>query len=270
MPLPDEAVILLRHGGRQGRGDDVRQVAGDRQRPIVLLRRHANDHRAQRLPKLLKRSKSSARVLRVGVMTATRPSNSSASADVAPVFSLPAMGWLPRKRQPRGSPSSRAAARSPLRAAGVGDERSLRAMPGRLADEIGDVGHGRADDDQVGLGDPFGDVDGGLRDGPHPPGDPQADLAAADADDRVGQLSLAQGQADRSSDQADAHDRHVSQMFHNGVRPARCWGWSAIVAEARGEEAGGPAWACRFAMGTAQKTRARRQQWRPAIHRSPP
>ena len=64
--------------------------------------------------------------------------------------------------------------------------------------------------DQFGLGHSFGQIDRGMGDGPHAPGDPQADLAAADADDVFRQISLAQGQPDRSADQPHADDGHIS------------------------------------------------------------
>ena len=49
------------------------------------------------------------------------------------------------------------------------------------------MAHGRTHDDQIGLGDAFGQIDGGMGDGPHAAGDPQPDLPAVDAHDRAGQ-----------------------------------------------------------------------------------
>ena len=59
--------------------------------------------------KFSKKSKSSALVFFVGVRMAMRPSNRSARAKVAPVFSLPARGWLPKKRHAHGRPWSNSA-----------------------------------------------------------------------------------------------------------------------------------------------------------------
>ena len=165
------------------------------------------------------RSKSSARVFRVGVRMATRPSNRSAWAWRAPVFSLPASGMAAQEaaaagQVPRPGPPTIACLVLPASVISV----PSRAGLGRLADVLDDLAHGRADDHQFGLGDPLGQIDGGMVDGPDPPGDPQADLAAADADDRVGQSPLAQGQADRPADQPHPDDRHVPQVFHRLFR----------------------------------------------------
>ena len=104
-----------------------------------------------------------------------------------------------------------------LGAAGVGNERSLGAVLGRLLHVLGDLAHGRADDHHFGLSHSFGEIDRGMGDGADAPGDPQADLPAADADDVFGQISLAEGQADRSSDQPHADDGHISKSLHQSI-----------------------------------------------------
>ncbi len=86
-------------------------------------------------------------------------------------------------------------------------------------DVVDDSSDRRADDDQLGVGHALGQIDGGVGHGADAAGGAQTGLAAADADHRVGQSSLAQGQADRSADQSDADDGHRLEVFHARFRP---------------------------------------------------
>ena len=215
-----QAEILLGHRQRQGRGRHVRQMARQGHRLIVLLGRHLNRPPTRATAKTApSRSKSSARVFLVGVRIASRPSNKSAEALAAPAFSLPAKGWLPRKRQPWPKPPSSAVDDRLLRAAGVGNQDSLGTMLGGLANVLDDLADRRADDDQFGLGHALVQVDRGMGDGPHAACNPQTGLPAADADHVFRQISLAQGHADRPADQPDPHDGNGIPLFH-GVFPA--------------------------------------------------
>ena len=63
-------------------------------------------------------------------------------------------------------------------------------MPSGLLHMRDNLARRRANNDQLGLGNPLGQIDSGIGDRGDPPGDPQAHLAAADADDAFGQISL--------------------------------------------------------------------------------
>ena len=100
------------------------------------------------------------------------------------------MGWPPRKRQPRGRLVVQRGDDLLLGAAGVGNQRSLGAVPGRLLHVRGDLAHRGADDHQIGLNHSFGQIDRGMGDGSDASGDPQADLSATDANDVFRQIPL--------------------------------------------------------------------------------
>ena len=222
MPEPAEAEVFLGHGeGQHGRGD-VRQVAGQGQRLVVFLGRHLHDHRAERLPELLEQIEIlGAGVLRGREDRPRRPSNRSAEALLAPAFSLPAKGWLPRKRQPRARPPSRASTIAcfalPTSVISVRSGQCWAAW--RTCSTIWP--DRRADDDQFGVGHALVQVDGGMGDGADAAGHPQAGLPAADADDVFCQISLAQGQADRPADQSHPHNG-------DGV-PTVSWRFDALL-----------------------------------------
>ena len=114
---------------------------------------------------------------------------------------------------------------------------------GRLADEAGDLGHGRANDHQLRLGDPFGQIDGRMGDGPDPPGHPQARLAAADADDRVGQIPAGAGpcRSIRRSGRRPRSPRFsgVSSLVPAGAAPHKLRIVSAVECRGQGPENGG-------------------------------
>ena len=147
-------------------------------------------------------------------MIASRPSNRSAVAKVAPVFSPPASGWLPRKRQPWPRPvSSAATIDSFVLPTSVINARSGQCSGG-LADMLDDMADRRANDHQFGLGHALVQVDGRMGHGTDAACNPQTGLAAADANDIFRQISLAQRQPDRPADQSDSHDGDGIPLFH--------------------------------------------------------
>jgi hypothetical protein len=97
-------------------------------------------------------------------------------------------------------------------------------MPGGLQGMFNNLPDRSTNDDQIGLGDPFGKIDRGMGDSPDPPGDSQANLPAADADHVIDQVPLAQRQADRSPDQPHADNRHVCKSLHQSVPPLAACG----------------------------------------------
>ena len=52
---------------------------------------------------------------------------------------------------------------------------------------------------------------------PDPSSNPQAHLPATDANHVFRQIPLAQGQADRSPDQSNANDSHISKLLHQSI-----------------------------------------------------
>ncbi len=88
-------------------------------------------------------------------------------------------------------------------------------MLGRPPHVLDHPAHRRANDDEVGLGDPFGHVDRRIGHGADASGDSQADLTAADANDLLGKPQLADRQPDRPPYQPDPHNGHSFKPFHD-------------------------------------------------------
>ena len=173
---------------------------------IVLVGRHLHDHRAEAGPELGQQVE----VLGVGVLGGGEDGDAALEqigrGVARPDLLAAGQGMAAQEAAAAGQPVVQGLDDRLLRAAGVGNQRALAAVLGRLANVVDDPADGRADDDQVGLGHALGQVDRRVGHGPDPAGDAQAGLAASDADDPLGQSPLAQGQADRPADQADADD----------------------------------------------------------------
>ena len=116
---------------------------------------------------------------------------------------------------------------------------------GGRADVLDDPADRRADHDQVGLGHALGQIDRRVGHRPDPPGNPQAGLAAADADDRRG-AAAAQRQPDRSADQPHADDGHRRKPLHRSIPGETGPSKAAIVAgpaaTLQGTRLGGQGW----------------------------
>ena len=167
-----------------------------------------------------------------GVRYQVAPSNSSARAFCAPRVSMPAIGWPPMKR---GRSSGRHRCDDAgLGRADVGDRR-LRRQGLELRQHGGQLGHGRAQDHELGARDGRRQVVGDLVHAAARHGRLERARVGIEAHDASDARALARREAERAAHQSEPDDRETldhsdraSPRINSARRKARSSDWRAF------------------------------------------